>query len=588
MFRIRRIYDDALPVNRAAIGQVQEILKGQFPLLSDKEIRKLPDILRNPMKHGFKAVLLVTEDGRGRVKGFALIYHESALKFCYLDFISASLRMTGRGIGGALYERARQEAFALGTVGLFFECLPDDPALCVDPEICRQNRTRLRFYERFGAFPITGTKYETPVQPGDDNPPLLVYDPAGYAHPLRKSHARKIVRAILERKYGDLCPASYIDMVVQSFQDDPVRVRQPRYYKHQLPMPVRAEISEDSKILLVVSEGHEDHHIHERGYVEAPVRVDAILKGIEPTGLFRRIRTGKFSETHIRAVHNPGFVEYLRRVCRNIEPGQTIYPYVFPLRNQTRPPVDLPIRAGYYCMDTFTPIHRDSFRAAKRAVDCALTGARALLEGNPIAYALVRPPGHHAEKAAFGGFCYFNSNAVAAHYLSAHGRVAILDVDYHHGNGQEDIFYERADVLTVSIHGHPKFAFPYFTGFADSRGLGYGEKYNLNFPSPEILDGPGYRLVLERALKRIRRFNPAFLIVALGLDTSQGDPTGSWSLKALDFELNGRMIGMLGRPILVIQEGGYNTRKLGSNARAFFSGLWKGVSGLAHFEKSSE
>ncbi|MFC1568777.1 histone deacetylase family protein [bacterium] len=580
MFRIRRIYDDALPINRAAIVQVQEILKVQFPLLNEKEIRQLPDKLRNPMKHGFRAVLLVVETGRGQVRGFALLYHESELKFCYLDFISAAGKNTGRGIGGALYERVRQETFALDAVGVFFECLPDEPALCVDPEICRQNRTRLKFYERYGAFPIIGTKYETAVQPGDDNPPLLIYDPAGYDKPLKKQHARKIVRAILERKYGDLCPENYIQMVTDSFQDDPIQVREPRYIKRPEPLPVRDKITDDRKIVLIVSDLHDIHHVQERGYVESPVRISAILKGIEPTGLFIRHPVGRFSESHIRAVHHPGFVEYLRRVCQNIESGRYIYPYVFPLRNQTRPPVDLPIRAGYYCIDTFTPIHRDAFTVAKRAIDCALTGARTLLEGHLLAYALVRPPGHHAEKAAFGGFCYFNSTAVAAHHLSAHGRVAILDIDYHHGNGQEDIFYERADVLTISIHGNPKFAYPYFTGFQDSRGIGYGEKYNVNLPLPEFIDGPAYRITLEKALRRIRRFKPAFLILALGLDTSQGDPTGTWSLKTADFEQNGRMIGEMRLPILVVQEGGYNTRKLGSNARAFFTGLWKGTYGL--------
>jgi acetoin utilization deacetylase AcuC-like enzyme/GNAT superfamily N-acetyltransferase len=579
LFRIRRIYDDALPVNRAVITQVQEILRVQFPHLSQKEVRQLPDKLRNPMRHGFRAVLLVVEDGRGRVKGFALLYHEPELKFCYLDFISTQMKMTGRGIGGALYERVRQEAYALRTVGMFFECLPDDLDLCRDPEICRQNRTRLKFYERYGAFPIVNTKYETPVNPGEDNPPLLVYDPAGYSQPLRKRQARKIVRAILERKYGDLCPASYVDLVVNSFQDNPVRLREPRYFKKLSPLPLKSEITEDRKIILVVSDVHEIHHIHERGYLESPVRVGAILRGLEPTGLFKRLKAGRFSETHIRAVHHPGFVEYLHRVCRNIEKGQTIYPYVFPLRNQTRPPIDLPIRAGYYCMDTFTPIHRDAFQAAKRAVDCAMTGARALLDGHLLAYALVRPPGHHAEKATFGGFCYFNSNAVAAHHLSTHGRVAILDIDYHHGNGQEDIFYDRADILTLSIHGNPKFAFPYFTGFSDSRGMGYGERMNVNFPLAESVDGPAYRMVLEKALRRISRFKPSFLIVALGLDTSQGDPTGTWSLKTADFEQNGRLIGALRLPTLVVQEGGYNTRKLGVNARAFFIGLWKGAYG---------
>lgn len=580
MFRIRRIYDDALPVNQAAIEQIQEILRTQFPFLKEKEIKKLPDKLRNPMIHGFRAVLLAAEDNRGRIKGFALLFHESELNFCYLDFISAAIRTTGRGIGGALYERVRQETFALGAIGVFFECLPDDPELCVDPEICRQNRNRLKFYERYGAFPVINTLYETPVNPGEDNPPLLMYDPVGHSRPLRKKQVKRIVRAILERKYRNLCPESYVQMVVDSFREDPVQLRAPRYIRNQNPLPVKSDLPDDRKIILLVSDMHDSHHIHERGYLESPVRIRSILQGIEPTGLFLRQKVGNFSESHIRNVHQPGFVEYLKRVCLNIEADQTIYPYVFPLRNQTRPPVDLPVRAGYYCMDTFTPIHTQSFKVARRAVDCALTGARFLIEGSRLAYALVRPPGHHAEKNAFGGFCYFNSNAVAAHFLSTHGRVAILDIDYHHGNGQEDIFYERADVLTVSIHGNPRFAYPYFTGFSDSRGIGYGESYNVNYPLPEQTDGPDYRNTLEKSLRRIQRFKPRFLIIALGLDTSSGDPTGTWMLTRKDFEANGRLIGNLMLPTLVVQEGGYNIRKLGSNASAFFSGLWKASYGF--------
>ncbi len=130
----------------------------------------------------------------------------------------------------------------------------------------------------------------------------------------------------------------------------------------------------------------------------------------------------------------------------------------------------MPVRAGYYCIDTFTPLNRNAYTAAKGAVDCALTAASQILTGYRISYALVRPPGHHAESKVFGGFCYFNSSAMAANYLSVHGRVAVLDVDYHHGNGTQDIFYQRDDVLTVSIHGHPSFAYPYFSGFSEETG----------------------------------------------------------------------------------------------------------------------
>jgi acetoin utilization deacetylase AcuC-like enzyme len=173
----------------------------------------------------------------------------------------------------------------------------------------------------------------------------------------------------------------------------------------------------------------------------------------------------------------------------------------------------------------------------------------------------------------FGGFCYFNNNAIAAHRLSALGRVAILDLDYHHGNGQQDIFYRRSDVLTVSIHGHPSFAYPYFSGYEDERGEGDGAGFNYNYPLPEARNGARYRETLAKALKKVAAFKPDFLVLALGFDTGRGDPTGSWSLTAEDFEANGRMIADLKLPTLVVQEGGYRTRTLGANARRFFTGL---------------
>jgi len=273
-------------------------------------------------------------------------------------------------------------------------------------------------------------------------------------------------------------------------------------------------------------------------------------------------------------------VRYLKRCCENVPHGSSVYPYVFPIRNATRPPVELSVRAGYYCIDTFTPLNQNAYLAARRAVDCALTAAEALDQGYQLAYALVRPPGHHAERRAFGGFCYLNSTAVAAEFLSEKGRVAILDVDYHHGNGQQNIFYERPDVLTISLHGHPRFAYPYFTGFEDERGAGAGEGYNVNYPLPEVLDGAAFRETLSLAVKRIRRFAPAHLVVALGFDPAKDDPTGTWSLGAQDFAENGRMIGELRLPTLVVQEGGYRTRTLGTNARRFFTALAEAAFGI--------
>jgi acetoin utilization deacetylase AcuC-like enzyme len=205
-----------------------------------------------------------------------------------------------------------------------------------------------------------------------------------------------------------------------------------------------------------------------------------------------------------------------------------------------------------------------------------MTAAENILGGYHLAYALVRPPGHHAERSCFGGFCYFNSASVAAHHLSSYGNVALLDVDYHHGNGSQDIFYDRADVLTVSVHANPRYTYPYFSGFDDERGEGAGLGHNVNVVLPEAIDGERYREALRQALGHVRNFSPRFLVLSLGLDTAKDDPTGSFLLRAPDFHANGLLIGELGLPVLVVQEGGYRTRTLGVNARNFFMGLWQG------------
>jgi acetoin utilization deacetylase AcuC-like enzyme/GNAT superfamily N-acetyltransferase len=575
MFRIRRVYDITLSIDKDAVRQVQEILRVQFSALAEKEIQSLPAKLVNPLKYQFRTILFVADNQRHRVKGFALVNFDHDLRFCYLDFISVTPQKNAGGIGGALYQRVREEARRLGVCGMFMECLPDDARLCRDPNILKQNRARLRFYERYGAVPIINTAYETPLKPTDDCPPYLVYDRVDAKTLPSLATARTIVRDILTKKYGKACPAGYIDMVIQSFQDDPIRLRPPRYIKKEA-VALTPVLSIEQRIALVVNNKHDMHHVHERGYVEAPVRIKSIMKGIDKTGLFDLLPVRHFPESHIKQVHDPKFVEYLKRVCSKIEPGKSVYPYVFPIRNNTRPPKELPVRAGYYCIDTFTPLNRNAYVAAKGSVDCALTAGNLLFEGYRIAYALVRPPGHHAERKAFGGFCYFNSTAITANFLSRHGKVAVLDIDYHHGNGTQDIFYERSDVLTISIHGHPSFAYPYFSGFAEENGAGEGYRYNRNYPQPEKLDGQGYRQVLARALARIRKFSPRFLVLALGFDPAKNDPTGTWTLEAKDFYENGRMIGRLDLPTVVVQEGGYRTSSLGNNARLFFTGLWDG------------
>jgi acetoin utilization deacetylase AcuC-like enzyme len=279
---------------------------------------------------------------------------------------------------------------------------------------------------------------------------------------------------------------------------------------------------------------------------------------------------------HLEEVHDKTYLKFLQKVCEVIGHSATRYGDVFPIRNAARLPSDVELQIGYYCIDTSTPLNANAYIAARDSVDCALTAADQVLRGRPMAYALVRPPGHHAERKHFGGFCYLNSTAIAAHYLSKKGKVAILDIDYHHGNGQQNIFYGRSDVFTLSIHGDPAFAYPNFTGFADECGEGEGLGYNLNIPLKMAIDAKIYRKALTLALDQIKKFDPTYLVIALGVDVAKDDPTGTWPLCAQDFLQNGKLVAQLKLPMVVVQEGGYNNKALGVNVKHFFAGLWSG------------
>jgi acetoin utilization deacetylase AcuC-like enzyme/GNAT superfamily N-acetyltransferase len=575
MLRIRKVADATTAVNRSAIEAAQKIMREQFPAMPAYDIDKLPEQLANPLKHRFVSRLFVAENARDQTLGVALLLHAPDIGFSYLEIISTAPGRMGGGIGATLYERVREEARALGTQ-LYFESLPDDPALSPNPEIRANNASRLKFYERYGARPIVNTAYETPVTPGVVDPPYLVLDPLGSNDLPSRDKVRKVVRAILERKYGLF--GDYVQMVVDSITDDPIRLREPRYTKSRRAVKGEVPATTEPRIALVLNDDHTIHHVQERGYVEAPVRIRSILSELNASGLFERVPAKRYSDRHIRAVHEGRLVDYIRKACLLAGPKKSIYPYVFPMRNPARPPKDETVLAGYYCIDTFTPLNQNAYLAARAAVDCALTAAEKVLEGTDLSYALVRPPGHHAETRTFGGFCYFNNGAIAANLLSRYGKVAILDIDYHHGNGQQEIFYNRSDVLTVSIHGHPSFAYPYFSGFRDETGIGAGAGFNLNIPLPEHITPEQHRNAVAEGLRRIRRFAPAFLVVSAGFDTARGDPTGTWPNRAKDFEQLGRMIGEQGYSTLVVQEGGYRVRTLGANVRSFFNGLVIGQS----------
>jgi acetoin utilization deacetylase AcuC-like enzyme/GNAT superfamily N-acetyltransferase len=550
---------------------VQEIFRQNFSLVVGYA-DKIPDMLENPFSYGYSTVLLVSESHLGRVTGFSLLLALPKIRSGLLDFIAVRRDIRGAGTGTMLYDATREYVRQHNLLGIYMEALPDDPAVVQDPAALKENRERLRFYERYGIRPIIGTEYETPI--GDSAAPYLLFDGLDRAQPLRRSECRAAVRAILSTKYSHLAKPDYIERVVESIVDDPVRFREPVYFKKEpvLPGPRFADRL-DKIFVMVCSDAHQNHVVNDRGYVERPVRVGAIRDMLLETGLFQLLAPKHFADEHILAVHDSEFFNYLKAVCQKLDSQQPVYPYVFPIRRPDRRPKDLAVCAGYYCIDTFTPLDRNAFDAARAAVNVALTAAEQVLQGKTLAYALCRPPGHHAERRVFGGFCYFNNAAIAGHYLSRFGKVAILDIDFHHGNGTQNIFYERSDVLTLSIHGHPNMAYPYFSGFADETGEKEGKGYNVNYPLAENVGAELYIQTLEKALRRVMQFSPVFLIVGLGFDVMKGDPTGSFALRADWMRRVAEKIALLNLPVLVVQEGGYNLRNLKSGAAAFFTGF---------------
>lgn len=575
MFRIRCVHDTLLPINRDAIEQVQQIIRAQFSDVADYKIREIPEKLLNPMKFNFRSVLFVCDDRKGRVKGFALFSAEPTLRFGFLDLIALSSTAKGGGVGAALYQRIQEECVSLGFDWLFFECMTDLAKDHPDKQTLKENRSRMRFYERMGARPVIGTLYERPRKANDDNAYFLMADNLDSGRELDSATARNVVQAILRRKYKKVMADKLINEVVNSFNENPIKLRPFSYIKSRTPH-VYPRIPRDKKIVLCVTDGHAIHHIKNHDYAEQPVRVSSILEELDKTDLFERVPRKHFADKHILAVHDRRFVNFFKEVAMSIEPEKSLFPDVFPIRKNVGQPKNIPSHAGYYCIDIYSPINRNAYLAAREAVDATLTAASLIEDGNQFAYALVRPPGHHASHDSFGGYCYFNSTAIAAHYLSGYGRVAILDLDYHHGNGQEDIFYQRNDVLTISIHADPAFEYPYFSGYKEDIGEKAGTGYNLNLPLKKGIDGAEHLRAIQRAVKKLRSFQPDVLVIALGLDTAQNDPSGSWNLLADDFHANGLLLGGLNYPTLIVQEGGYDCSVLGKNALAFLSGMWNG------------
>jgi acetoin utilization deacetylase AcuC-like enzyme len=318
---------------------------------------------------------------------------------------------------------------------------------------------------------------------------------------------------------------------------------------------------------------------------ENPQRAELILGALLADGGFDVAEPAEWGTAAIEAVHDPGLVRFLATAWaeyqQEVAPAHDVVPDVFAMAGLRAgmegghgEPRRVSARLGWWCFETTTPLTEGTYVAARSAVDVALSAASAVAGGESVAYGLCRPPGHHAATSLYGGYCFFNNAAIAAHHLAATtgSRVAVLDVDFHHGNGTQQIFYHRDDVAFVSLHGDPQRAYPYHTGFADETGAGRGRGSTQNYPLPAALDDDGYLTVLGAALDVVDRFDPAVVVVSLGLDTYGGDPICDLSLTTDGFRRCGAAVAERGRPLVVLQEGGYAGEALGDNAVAWLRG----------------
>jgi acetoin utilization deacetylase AcuC-like enzyme len=312
---------------------------------------------------------------------------------------------------------------------------------------------------------------------------------------------------------------------------------------------------------------------------ESPERAQIVLERIQAQRLGRVIGPASFGTAPLLRVHDQGYVEFLQQAWTEWvaagHRGEAI-PDCWPARRMMqRCPRNIMGKLGFYAMAGETSISHGTWEAARAAADVALTGASRIKEGARAAFALCRPPGHHAARDLYGGYCFLNNAAIAAQYLRDAGaaRVAVLDVDFHHGNGTQDIFYDRADVLYVSLHGDPADAFPYFSGYADETGTGTGAGFNLNFPLPVSTEFSVWCEALQAALSRILSFRADALVVSLGVDTFAEDPISFFRLQSADFFTYGRMIGACAIPTLFVLEGGYAVGEIGINVVNVLSGF---------------
>jgi acetoin utilization deacetylase AcuC-like enzyme len=326
---------------------------------------------------------------------------------------------------------------------------------------------------------------------------------------------------------------------------------------------------------------HDPQFFLQRGQVrrttEVPERADRLLAGLK-SGRHNIQSPERFGLGPVAAIHTPEYLAFMSEAYDAWkalgDSGAEIIPNIHPSRYPPTYPASIVGRAGWHMADTACPIGPGTWKAAQLAADVALTATELVIGGERAAYALCRPPGHHCYADMAGGFCFLNNAAIAAQRLRAkHDRVAILDVDVHHGNGTQGIFYHRGDVLTVSIHADPHGLYPFFWGHAHERGTGAGEGCNFNLPLAHASGDDAFLDAVAKAAERIRLFSCGAVVLALGLDASEADPYKALAVTTQGFERIGAAVARIGLPAVIVQEGGYLSPILGDNLAATLRGF---------------
>jgi acetoin utilization deacetylase AcuC-like enzyme len=309
-------------------------------------------------------------------------------------------------------------------------------------------------------------------------------------------------------------------------------------------------------------------------YNDKGSRVDSILKQLKKDLNFQIVTPELLPYDAILAVHDEDYLKFLEQ-SQHLNNDETICPYVFPCdsRIATYEPF-IPKRAGYYCFDAGTSLMHNTWSAALASASSAYAAAIQTKMTGETTYALCRPPGHHASKNMFGGYCYLNNAAIAAKYLSKSGKVMIVDFDYHHGNGTQSIFYDSSEVFYFSIHAHPSVEYPYFTGFEEEIGIDDGVNYNLNIPLMPFSSPQEYfKALFEGLEKAFKIMDPDYMILSAGFDIEENDPIGHFNINADNFYKLGSEFRKLNKKFIVTQEGGYLVSDLGTNVKSFLRGI---------------